>query len=228
MLKLSIEYDGKKELVFEVRKLLNLGRTAREQSEIEKHTEELRKEGIAITVKKGPVFTPKLPDRITTSDKIEVLSNMTSGESEYVLLLDQDAIYVTVGSDHTDREHEKYSVLVAKQLCPNVIAQKVWRYEDVKDHWDDLILRGWVEKEGQWQLYQETKLAKMMRPEELIKLVKSHVKGDMTGMVIYSGTFPIIGGEICFSPRFKAELVDESLGKTLACEYTVEPMSWFE
>lgn len=227
MLQLIVEGAESKELAFEVRKLLNLGRTPRDQSAIMKHAEELRKQGIPIGPHVGPVFTPKMADRLTTANRIETISEKSSGEAEFVLLLGKGSMWVGVGSDHTDREHQKYSITVAKQLCPNVMAREVWRHEDVKGHWDDLVLRGWVEQDGQLQLYQEGRLSGMLLPEEMIEASRPHIVGDMEGMAIFGGTFPIIGGDMIFCSRFKAELVDERLGRALVCDYTVEPLSWF-
>jgi hypothetical protein len=108
------------------------------------------------------------------------------------------------------------------------MSPKVWRYEDVKEHWDDLIMRAWVEKNGQRQLYQEGKLAEIMRSEELIKKIRSDVTWDLRGAVIYSGTLPVIGGELCYSPRFEMELVDEHAGRAIKHAYSVEPITWYK
>jgi len=227
MLELIVDGDGTEKLTFEVRRMINAGFTGRDSSEVQKHIDELRKCGIT-TSQEIPSFYPMLPDRITTSERIKVLpDSKTSGEVEYVLLLDGDNIYVTVGSDHTDRELEKHSIPMSKQIYFNVIAPKVWRYEDVKGHWDDLILRAWVEENGQRQLYQEGKLGKIIRPEELIEKVQSRVTGDLRGIVIYSGTLPTIGGGLCFSSRFEMELIDEHVGRAIRYAYSAEPIAWF-
>lgn len=227
MLELIVEGDGTRKLTFEVRKMVNAGFTGRDLGEVQKHIDELRKCGVTAS-QEIPAFYPMLPDRITTSERIKVLpDSKTSGEVEYVLLLDGDNIYVTVGSDHTDRELEKHSIPMSKQIYFNVIAPKVWRYEDVKGHWDDLILRAWVEENGQRQLYQEGKLGKIIRPEELIEKVQSRVTGDLRGIVIYSGTLPTIGGGLCFSSRFEMELIDEHVGRAIRYAYSAEPIAWF-
>ena len=222
VLQLAVEDDGDKEITFAVRRMLVAANTGRDQTQVLKHIEELVKEGAlsaeAAQKKRESVFYfwPVLPDLITTDDQITVLDdNTSSGEVEFVLLLDEGGvIYVGTGSDHTDRRLQKQSVAAAKNICPKVIAQKVWRYESVKDHWDDLILRAWVEKEGQRHLYQDGKLAELLRPEELIKGVRAHVEGGLEGMVIYGGTAPAIGGIYC-SRYFEAELVDEKLGRAI-------------
>lgn len=227
MLELIVDGDDTEKLTFEVRKMVNAGFTGRDLGEVQKHIDELRKCGVTAS-QEIPAFYPMLPDRITTSEIIKVLpDSKTSGEVEYVLLLDGDNIYVTVGSDHTDRELEKHSIPMSKQIYFNVIAPKVWRYEDVKGHWDDLILRAWVEENGQRQLYQEGKLGKIIRPEELIEKVQSRVTGDLRGIVIYSGTLPTIGGGLCFSSRFEMELIDEHVGRAIRYAYSAEPIAWF-
>ena len=228
MLELILEGNGRKRLTFEVQKMVNAGRSARDTSSVRKHMEELRKTGIAIS-DEFPVFYPKTADRITTSGRFGVLpDSKTSGEVEYVLLFGNSNIYVAVGSDHTDRELEKYNIRMSKQIYCNAMSPAVWRYEDVKEHWDDIIMRAWVKKDGQRRLYQEGKLEKLLRPEKLIEEVKSRVTGDLNGMVIFSGTLPTISGELCYSPYFEMELVDEHAGRAIKYTYIAEPITWFK
>ena len=235
VLQLAVEDDNVKEIDFKVQRVLVAANTGRDQAQVLKHIEELVKEGAlsaeAAQKKKESVFYfwPILPDLITTDDRITVLDdNASSGEVEFVLLIDErGVIYVGMGSDHTDRRLQKQSVAAAKNICPKVIAKKVWRYESVIDHWDNLILRAWVEKEGQRHLYQDGRLTALMRPEELINGVRAHVEGELGGMVIYGGTVPAIGGIYC-SPRFEAELVDENLGRSIRFTYSVQPLNWYK
>jgi len=230
MLDLIIEGDGEKELAFDIRKMINAGLSSRNQEAAQKHLDEIRKEGINLQVEKTPIFFPKLPDRITTSNTVEVLvGSRTCGEAEPVLLLTKGEMYVAVGSDHSDRELEKHDLVVSKQMCPNVISKKVWRYEDVKGHWDDIILRGWVvEVDGKRQLYQEGKLGAFMTVDDFLEKTKEHVEGDLTGAVIFVGTVATLGGKLIYTPGFEAELVDEHAGRTLTCAYSLAPMSWFK
>lgn len=229
--KLEFVIDGSpdKKIIFEVRKMINLGRTSRNPEDIMKHLEELKKAGIKVSP--GiPSYNPKIRDRITTGNEIEVLPNSkTSGEVEYVLLFTSNSsFYVTVGSDQTDRELEKSNVVLSKQICLNVVSPKIWHYKDVKDHWDDLIMRAWIKKDGNRHLYQEGKLGEMLRPEELIEKVRLRVSGDLTGAVVYSGTFPIIGGELSFSPYFEVELIDGHLKRQIQHVYNATPIPWFK
>jgi len=227
-LELIIDSKEKKKIIFEVKKMVNMGRTSRNPEDIIKHLEELKAEGITVS-SDIPSYNPKIKDRITTDNKIQVLPNSkTSGEVEYVLLFTSDKdFYITVGSDHTDRELEKSDVVLSKQICLNVIPNMVWLYEDVKDQWDEIVMKAWVKENGERKLYQEGSLGSMLRPEELIKKVRERVKGDLTGAVIFSGTFPIIGGKVNYEPYFEVELIDEAKGRTLRHTYSAEPIDWF-
>jgi len=228
MLEFTIEGDGSEKLTFEARKLVNAARSARDTINVRKHMEELRKTGIPVT-DEFPIFYPKTPDRITNSDRFGVLTDSkTSGEVEFVLLLDNGNVYVSVGSDHTDRELQKTNLVASKQLYYNVIAPTVWRFEDVKEYWDDLIMRSWVQEKGQRQLYQEGKLVEMLRPEKIIEEIKSRVTGGLSGMVIFSGTLPTLSGELSYSSRFDMELVDEHAGRAIKHTYFAEPITWFK
>ncbi len=230
MLDLVIEGDGAKQLAFEVRKVIIGGLSHRDQAGAQRHLDETRREGAKVTIEETPAFLPKITERITTSDTIEVLPNSkTCGEVEPVLLIGKDEIYVAAGSDHTDRELEKHDMVASKQMCPCVISKKVWRYADVKDHWDDIIMRGWVvEADGKRQLYQEGKVGEFMAAEDFLDIIKEYFEIDLTGAVIFMGTIASLGGKLIYTPGFEAELVDEHTGRTLTCAYSIAPMNWFK
>jgi hypothetical protein len=228
MLELVVDGAVPRKLNFEVRKLLLAGYTFRDQEQIKRHFEEVKKEGIA-GPNSLPPFCPKLRDKITTDDRIEVLHGIkTSGEAEFVLLIDRGDLYIGIGSDHSDRETEKYNMWISKQICPCVLSKKVWLYQDIKDNWDNIIKRAWVEVDGKRQLYQETRLETFMRPEELLEKTKERVDGELDGTVVYAGTEATLGGTFIYSSYFEAELVDERSGRTLSCAYKIEPIDWFK
>ena len=66
-----------------------------------------------------------------------------------------DRLWVTVGSDHTDRKAESFSVAVAKQICAKAVGRTAWRFEEVEPHWDRLMLRSFIQDGGKRVLYQE-------------------------------------------------------------------------
>lgn len=52
-------------------------------------------------------------------------------QKEFVLFIDREDIFVEVGSDHTDRELERHSIIKSKQICQNVVLKNVWKYKEV-------------------------------------------------------------------------------------------------
>lgn len=152
-----------------------------------------------------------------------------SGEAEYVLLCTETEIYVASGSDHTDRKLEEEDIPKAKQVYPNTISKDVWRLSEVKDYWDQIILRSWVEHEGQKVVFQEAPLAALLDPEDLMARVKKIVDlPSLTGMIIYSGTVAA-KVDVDYSPYFVAELEDPKRNVKLISSYSLEPISkWFK
>ena len=215
---------------FRPRRVLMAGYTGRDQAAVQRHIDELRDHGVPAPTR-VPILFPATVDRLTMADEIEVLGTQTSGEAEFVLIYHQGQTYVAAGSDHTDRELEKTSITFAKQVCPNVLSHQVWPYADVRDRWDQIILRGraWGrEDHGRSETppverrYQEGTLVEMLRPEDLEALVRERAGGELEGTVLYSGTIPIRDeGGFAFGGAFAAELEDPATGRTLRCAYRV-------
>ncbi len=215
------------QLEFIVRKMVNAGYTGRDQESVRRHIEELKEHGVQAPPR-VPMFYPVTSDRLVVADAIEVVGDETSGEAEFVLLYQKGDWYVGVGSDHTDRKLEAYSVLYSKQVCPNVISAQLWAYRDVIDHWDQLTLRSWVWSQGQRTLYQEAALASMLHPNDLIPLVTEVVDGSLEGLVVFSGTVPLLTQGFVYGDRFAAELFDTQRGVSLSVEYAVQRLDWFK
>ena len=227
-LKLYLEKDGKeKEILFEARRMINAGYTGRDQESIRRHVEELEKEGIP-----APDSTPAAYEVISKllyfDDQIEVVGDKTSGEAEYVLLCAGKDVYVGVGSDHTDRELESVSIIKSKQVCPNLMSNRVWNLKDVRKDWDDILLRSWVRShQGEKVLYQHAPLSAILAPEELMAFVKNRLDdGNLDGVVIFSGTVGILPEKINFGNYFEAELSNPRTGRKLSCAYTVRILNY--
>jgi hypothetical protein len=137
---------------------------------------------------------------------------------------------VGVGSDHTDRELEPHSIIKSKQVCPNILSRQVWNLKEVRNGWDQILLRSWVKKpSGQKVLYQEGTLAAILPPEELMEFVKKHLDDrNLEGVVILSGTIPVLGGEIHYSDYFEAELIHPPTGRRLSCAYRVQNLDFLK
>ena len=222
------EKGGTRPLSFSVRRMVNAGFVGRDREAVRRHIEELKKEGVPAP-EEVPTLYPVASYLITTGGVLEVVEESTSGEAEFVLLLADGKTYVAAGSDHTDRNLEASSIIKAKQICPNVLSSVVWPYEEVKEVWDELVLRSWVEKGGQRILYQETKLASIMSAEDALFFVRSKLKdGDLEGMVIYSGTIPALGGEVIYGEGFEVELHNPRANDSLRCKYKVTLLDYLD
>jgi hypothetical protein len=194
------------------------GWTGRDPVARDKHIAELEAIGIARPAT-TPIYYRVAARRLTTEDSIEVSGTETSGEVEFVLIGWQGRIFVGVGSDHTDRKVETYSVTVSKQMCDKPIAPVLWELEDVAGHWDQMILRSFARIDGASVLYQEGTLDSMLPVKELIQRGFGDA-GFPDGCAMFGGTFAAIGG-IRPASRFDFELQDPVLKRRIGHGYDV-------
>jgi Protein of unknown function (DUF2848) len=199
----------------EIKELVIAGWTGRDEAALRKHIKELEELGVK-PPKSTPIFYRVSASLLTFSDEIQVSGPDTSGEVEFVLLSKTDGLWVTVGSDHTDRKAETIGVALSKQLCPKPIARDAWRYDDVKLHWEKLVLRSWILENGKKALYQEGTVNAMRSPEDLI----GKYGGLPAGHAMFGGTFAAKGG-IRPAARFMMELEDPVRGRKLTHEYAI-------
>jgi hypothetical protein len=211
----------------DIRRLINAGYTGRDQAAVRHHVEELKAHGVPAP-ERTPVLFPKPAALLSQDPAIEVLGGQTSGEAEFVLLIGGGRVLVAAGSDHTDRELEKASIAKAKMMCPNVLSRDVWDLAEVRDGWDEIVLRGFATAQGRRVLYQESRLGAMMTPEDLMALARGRTDGDLEGLALFSGTVAMLGGEMVFGDRFEVELVDARRGRTLRCDYRIAPLAYLK
>jgi hypothetical protein len=205
----------------EVRQLVIAGWTGRDKAALEKHIAELE----AIGVKRPrsvPIFYRASVARLTTDDAIEALGAASSGEAEFVLLRHGERLWIGAGSDHTDREVEKYGVSVSKQMCDKPIAPTFWDYEEIAPHWDRLVLRARIAENGGRVLYQEGPVTAMLDPHALIEQF-SGKSGLEEGTLMFCGTLAARGG-IRPSDLFEFELDDPVLGRKIQHQYRVRDL----
>jgi uncharacterized protein DUF2848 len=194
----------------EIRELVIAGWTGRDEQALRKHIRELEQLGVK-PPKTTPIFYRVAANLFTQSNEIQVSGPDTSGEVEFVLLSKPDGLWVTVGSDHTDRKAETVGVTLSKQLCAKPTAADSWRYDEVKPHWERLTLRSWTDG----KLYQEGPVATMRSPEDLMS--RYPLK---PGYAMFCGTLAAIGG-IRGGARFTMELEDPVLKRKLSHEYRI-------
>jgi Protein of unknown function (DUF2848) len=193
------------------------GWTGRDPVARDRHIAELEAIGIARPAT-TPIYYRVAARRLTMADSIEVSGSETSGEVEFVLIGWEGRIFVGVGSDHTDRKVESYSVTVSKQMCDKPIASVLWELEDVADHWDRMILRAFAWIDGARVLYQEGTLDAMLPVDELIRGFGGARLPD--GCAMFGGTFAAKGG-IRPASRFEFELEDPVLKRRIEHGYDV-------
>ena len=199
-----------------VHSLVIAGWTGRNLPALEAHIKELEALGVK-RPKSVPIFYRNAASLLTTGAAIEAVGDKSSGEVEFVLFALDDGMWVGVGSDHTDRKAETINVSLSKQMCAKPVGSKLWRYDEVKPHWEKLTLRSFVSDGGKRRLYQEGPVSNMRSPEELIKL---YTGGDKlaSGTAMFCGTFAVHGG-FSYGGTFEMELDDPVLGRKLTHSY---------
>jgi hypothetical protein len=216
---MRVEFDGS---VVEIEELVIAGWTGRDVAALNHHIEELKAIGVQ-PPSKVPLYYRVAASLLTHADSIEVVGDDTSGEVEPVLMGAPQRLWVTVGSDHTDRRVESYGVAVSKQVCPKVIARSAWRFEDVEPHWDRLVLRSFIHEAGQKVLYQEGTLASIRAPRDLIAGWRNGDNKLPPHAAMFCGTIPTVGA-IRSSPHFAMEIEDPVLGRKLSHAYRVQAL----
>jgi trehalose-6-phosphatase len=103
--------------------LVIAGWTGRDEAQLKKHIMELAEIGVK-PPKTTPIFYRVANTLISNATSIQVSGTDTSGEVEFVLLSKADGLWVTVGSDHTDRKAETIGVSLSKQLCEKPVAKE--------------------------------------------------------------------------------------------------------
>jgi hypothetical protein len=198
--------------------LVIAGWTGRDQAALEKHIAELEAIGVPRPAT-TPIFYRASAARLTTDDSIEVLGAASSGEAEFILLRHGGTLWVGTGSDHTDREVEKYGVSVSKQMCDKPIAPEFWPYDEVAPHWDKLMLRAYVSENATRSLYQEGSVTAMLDPLALIEQFAGKA-GLGEGTLMFCGTLAAHGG-VRPADSFEFELDDPVLARKIQHRYRV-------
>lgn len=204
----------------EFARVLCAGYAGRDQEAVRRHIEELAELGVPAP-DRVPVIYPVTLSTLVTGHECVVQTTGTSGEVEFALLLTPEGWLVTVGSDHTDRELEKVDVLRSKQVAPKLLSPLLWRWEDVADHWDSLVLRAWTgSTPEEVELYQEAPVSSLLSPSDLVGEISDYLGQEPRQTVIFSGTVPLIGG-FREAPLFQMELEDPVLGRRIRHHYTI-------
>lgn len=213
--------DRRDRIAVEIDTLIIAGWASRDMAAIEHHIEELAAIGVP-RPSSVPLFYRIGTGQLSQTTHLQVLGPDTSGEVEPVVVSLADGLWVTVGSDHTDRKAEAAGVALSKQLCSKVVATALWRYEEVAPHWDRLILRSWAMIDGQRVLYQEGAVSGLRSPGDLMQRYSNQATLP-PGTLMFGGTLGAIGG-IRPAARFEMEIEDPVLKRRIGHGYDIEAL----
>lgn len=202
-----------------ITRLIVGGWAGRSEAANRHHIEELQAIGVA-PPRKTPMFYRLGSGLVTSAPAIQVVGDGSSGEAEAFVFRHAGELLVGVGSDHTDRVVETYGVTVSKQICPKPVGPNFWRFADVADHWDALILRSWSGDGAGLSLYQEGPVSGLLDPRDLIAKFEAEGETFADGTGMFCGTMPLIG-PLRKESRFRVELEDPVLGRRLTHGYSV-------
>jgi hypothetical protein len=215
-----------RDLDIDIYTLIIAGWTGRDAQAVEHHIRELEAIGVRRPAS-VPMFYRVSTGNLTGAPSLQVAGRHSTGEVEFVLVADVDGLWVGLGSDHTDRDLEKHSVSLSKQVCGKPIAASLWRFDEVADHWDELELCSHALIRGERRLYQRGTVTALRRPADLIDAycATTHTREHRLppGAIMFCGTLPV-HGNLEFADRFEIELRDPHLDRSLLHAYDVEAL----
>lgn len=215
--------NGTRQLDVVIDSLVIAGWTGRDPAAVEQHIAELAALGVPRPAR-TPMFYHVSNHLLTQSQDIQLMGGDSSGEAEIVLLDLADGRWVGVGSDHTDRVAEAHGVTLAKQVCAKPVAGKIWPYDEVRGHWDELIVRSYAWRNGKRRLYQEGKAGALHSPEALLETLAREGGRARGNLALFLGTYAAIDG-VRPADRFDFELEDPVLGRRITGTSTFEELA---
>ncbi|MEE8348634.1 MAG: DUF2848 domain-containing protein [Acidobacteriota bacterium] len=215
-----VSSEGAQSTLLSISDAVIAGWTGRDAEALENHIRELEKLGVPRPAS-TPIFYRVAAARLTVAGEIQVVGESSSGEVEAVYVQYDGALWVGLGSDHTDREVETYGVTVSKQVCEKPVAPVWWPYSELEKHWDQIKLRSYAITGGERTLYQEGTVAAMLPPEDLI--ARYSETGLSEGTLMFGGTLATLG-EVVPAERFEIELEDPVLNRKIEHGYSVKTL----
>lgn len=199
------------------RRVLIAGFTGRDHHAVQEHVRELAELGVPVP-ERTPAFYDVDVSLLSQDSSMTVAGAFTSGEVEPVVIVHDGARYLGVGSDHTDRDVERTSILASKRACPKVIGPDVLPLAAVTA-WDDVEVTSWAD--GSPDPYQAGTLAQLLP----LAAVEAELRGEgvelSDGDVLFLGTVPVRGA-LRAADSFAARLRDPHSGLAIDLSYTVD------
>ncbi len=220
--------SGSRVLAVEPRRFIIAGWTGRDVAAIEHHIEELQALGVP-RPSSVPLYYRAGANLLSQATEQEVIGSDSSGEAEPTLFFAEGEWWLTVGSDHTDRNVESYSVAVSKQMCPKQIATAAWRWADVAGYQDEIELESSIFEDGQWVKYQSGTLASI-RPLATLRdgIFQAKDKEELSGYFLFCGTLGAIpnaeGAGIRPAQQMRIALRDPRTNRSIVHSYSVNTL----
>jgi len=209
--------SGNSTRTFNVSRMYNLGSATRDADVARPHQEEVAAAGVKIALHiPTPRIYPIDPCMLTSSDEIGAHGARSSGEVE-IVLVKSDRLYVGVGSDHTDRDLERASIVWSKAACANVLAPRLWAWEDIAAHWDHCKIRSHVDG----RLYQDVGVDAFISPPDILRTLEERVVLPQGDFVVFCGTIVALAKELGFGDHWSFEMEDPVLGRTIRHAYSI-------
>ena len=220
-IKVDVSIDsksGRTPRTFEIARMYNLGSATRNAETARAHQEEVAKIGIHIAYDvPAPRIYPIATHALTTGTSIEAQTDRSSGEVEIVILV-AEQVYVGVGSDQTDRALETVSIPWSKQVTANVLAPVLWPLEEMRERWDECVLRSSVDG----RKYQEVGTAAFLHPDDMLRVLRERVtKLPRRDFIVFGGTIVSLDKELGFGKTWTVELDDPKGGRKIRHSYEI-------
>lgn len=221
MTQLNLQVANHGDVAVNIDHLIIAGWAGRNHAAVEHHIVELEALGVRRPTQ-IPCFYRVAASLLNPAPSIQVPGKDSSGETEFVLIPSNLGLLIGLGSDHTDRKVEAFDVTVSKQMCDKPIAASAWLFEEVQNHWDQLVMRTWRMRDGTRTLYQEGSVTSLLAPDALLAKLNDSASLP-SGTAMFCGTQPVIG-ELGYGEAFEMELFDPVLDRSLHHAYSVEPL----
>ncbi|MDP5365479.1 MAG: DUF2848 domain-containing protein [Paracoccaceae bacterium] len=218
--RVTFERAGHGPVQIEITQGVIAGWTGRNADAVNHHIAELAEIGVPApsTV---PLYYRVSDLMFTTAPVIQCLDDTSSGEAEPTLIDDGTRLYLGLGSDHTDRKLEAYSVAHSKQICPKPMAPVLWDFDEVAGHLDEIRIRSFIKEGDEWVAYQEGTLASIRPLSELLAGSPATQGGTrlQPGTAMMCGTFAVLSGGVRPANAFRMEMIDDRLGRRIEHGY---------
>lgn len=174
-------------IVASCHRLLIAGFTGRDSTAVREHIDELAEIGVPVPPTVPSLYRPSAHLARQTA-VVPVASANSSGEVEPVVFQHDGKRYLTVGSDHTDRDIETIDIAESKGTCAKPIGTTCIALEQI-DEWDQLELRSSQDGTD----YQAGAADSLLPIDDLLTAISALGGEVVDGDVLFCGTIPTIG-----------------------------------